>query len=241
VSSVLGVNAVRLAALVLRPAWRDGRLMAPAVALVLALLPGLAQAMIYSCADESGRIILRDVPCKSNETNRETGRVVRTSRSSQSASRPPPSGDKITEAQVQALAEGLDAAMTRQDVNAMLAYLATDAVVEVEYRLPQGLQFKRFNKPEYAAYLRDAVQSASSYERQRGQVQLAPGALYAEIAGSMRETIRMQGERLSGSTRFKSMVEQRDGRAQITLLRAVTTFDAPDKKEEEERRKRVAR
>jgi len=58
VSSVLGVNAVRLAALVLRPAWRDGRLMAPAVALVLALLPGLAQAMIYSCADESGRIRL---------------------------------------------------------------------------------------------------------------------------------------------------------------------------------------
>jgi hypothetical protein len=208
---------------------------------VLALLPGPAQALIYSCADGTGRIILRDVPCKSNETNRETGRVVRASRSLQSPGRPPRTGGKITEAQVQALADGLDAAMTRQDVNAMLAYLAADAVVEVEYRLPQGLQFKRFNKAEYAAYLRDGVQSASNYERERGQTQLAPGALYAEIAGTMRETIRMQGERLSGSTRFKSMVELRDGRAQITLLRAVTTFEVPDRKEEEERRKRVAK
>jgi hypothetical protein len=37
------------------------------------------------------------------------------------------------------------------------------------------------------------------------------------------------------------MVELRDGRAQITLLRAVTTFEVPDRKEEEERRKRVAK
>jgi hypothetical protein len=241
VKNRLGTKAVYLAAVVLR-AWCNGPLTNLAfIALVLALLPGPAQALIYSCADGTGRIILRDVPCKGNETNRETGRVVRTSRSSQSASRTPRTGDKITEAQVQALADGLDAAMTRQDVNAMLAYLAADAVVEVEYRLPQGLQFKRFNKAEYAAYLRDGVQSASNYERERGQAQLAPGALYAEIAGTMRETIRMQGERLSGSTRFKSMVELREGRAQITLLRAVTTFEVPDEKEQEERRKRVAK
>ncbi|HYL18488.1 MAG TPA: nuclear transport factor 2 family protein [Burkholderiales bacterium] len=238
----VGTKAVRLAAVVLRRAWCGGPLTNLALgALVLALLPGLAQAMIYSCADETGRVILRDVPCKRNETNRETGRVVRASRSLQSPGRPPRTGDKITEAQVQALADGLDAAMGRQDVNGMLGYLAADAVVELEYRLPQGLQFKRFNKAEYAAYLRDGVQSGSDYQRENGQVQLAPGALYAELAGTMRETIRMQGERLSGSTRFKSMVELRDGRAQITLLRAVTTFDVPDKKEQEEKRKRVAK
>lgn len=238
----VGTTAVRLAAVVLRGAWRDRLLtnLARGV-LVLALLPGPAQAVIYSCADETGRVILRDVPCKRTETNRETGRVVRASRASQSPSRPPRSGDKITIAQVQALADGLDAAMGRQDVNGILGYLAADAVVEVEYRLPQGLQFKRFNKAEYAAYLRDGVRSASNYERENGPVELAPGALYAELAGTMRETIRMEGERLSGSTRFKSMVELRDGRAQITLLRAVTTFDVPDKKEEEERRKHAAK
>ena len=238
----LAKQAVRLAAVVLRRVWRNAPLTNLALGmLVLALMPGQAQAMIYSCADETGRIILRDVPCKRNETNRETGRVVRASRSSQSPGRSPRTGDKITEAQVQALADGLDAAMGRQDVNAMLGYLATDVVVEVEYRLPQGLQFKRFNKAEYAAYLRDGVQSASDYQRENGQVQLAPGAVYAELTGSMRETIRMEGQRLPGSTRFKSMVELRDGRAQITLLRAVTTFDAPDRKEEEERRKHVAK
>ena len=237
----VGTKVACLAAVVLRRACRDGPLTSLALGvLVLALLPGPAQAVIYSCADETGHVILRDVPCKRNETNRETGRVVRASRASQSPSRSPRTGDKITEAQVQALADGLDAAMSRQDVNAMLGYLATDVVVEVEYRLPQGLQFKRFNKAEYAAYVRDGVQSASDYQRENGQVQLAPGALYAELAGTMRETIRIGHERLPGSTRFKSMVELRDGRAQITLLRAVTTFDVPDK-EEEEKRKHVAK
>jgi hypothetical protein len=229
-------KAARLAAVVLRRVWCDGPLARFVLgALALGLVPVPAHAMIYSCVDETGRIILRDMPCKHSETDRITGRVVRASRSSQAPGRSHP-GDTITEAQVQALADGLDAAMTRQDVNATLGYLAADAVVELEYRLPQGLVFKRFSKAEYAAYLRDGVLSASDYQRAKGQPQLAPGALYAELTGSMRETIRIQGERLSGSTRFKSMVELRDGRAQITLLRAVTTFDAPDRTEEERRK-----
>jgi hypothetical protein len=236
-------TAARRAAAVLRRTWCDGSLAQFVLgALALGLLPVPVQAMIYSCADATGRIILRDMPCKHSETDRVTGRVVRASnsKSSQTPGRSHPS-DTITEAQVQALADGLDAAMGRQDVNATLGYLSADAVVELEYRLPQGLQFKRFSKTEYAAYLRDGVLSASDYQRAKGQPQLAPGALYAELTGTMRETIRIQGERLSGSTRFKSMVELRDGRAQITLLRAVTTFDTPDRREEEEKRKHSAK
>ena len=74
----------------------------------------------------------------------------------------------ITKAQVQELVDGMDAARVRRDVAAMLAYVAPDAVFEVEYPLPQGMQFKRFSKNEYPAYLRGGRATSEASRRRAG-------------------------------------------------------------------------
>src|SRR4029077_13414855 len=121
--------------------------------------------------------------CKRSETSRDAGRSTRTSKAASAQGQPALTLGTITEAQVQQLVEGMDAAMTRRDMGAMLGYLAADAVVEVEYQLPQGLQFKRFNKDEYAAHLRDAAELASApdYRRENTQIVMVPSAHYAEL------------------------------------------------------------
>jgi hypothetical protein len=220
----------------------SGRLWLSLAALLFALLPEPALAVIYSCADASGRVVLRDVPCKQNETSREPGRPARTAKAASAEGGTTRRWERITQAQVQELVDGMDAATTRHDVDAMLGYLAVDVVVEIEYRLPQGLQFKRFNKEEYAAQLRGGTELSSTpdYRRDSTQIVLAPNAHYAELTSALRQTIRVQGEPLPAVTRSKSMVELRDGRAQITLLRTVTTFDVPTKTGGAEQRKGAA-
>jgi hypothetical protein len=135
--------------------------------------------------------------------------------------------EQISEGQVQALMDGMDAATARHDVNAILGYLASDAVWELEYRLPQGLQLQRLNKDEYAARLREGAPLYRS-DRENTRILIAPGARYAEVTATLRETIKIKGEPLSGVTRSKSMVEMRDGRPLITLVRATTIFDVPE-------------
>jgi hypothetical protein len=210
----------------------------PMAAFLFGLHPVPALAALYSCADASGRIILRDTPCKRSETSREPGRSARTSKPASAQGQPAQTPGKLTQAHVQELVDGMAAALTRRDMNAMLGYLARDAVVEIEYRLPQGLQFKSFNKEEYAAHLLDGTEFASApdYRRENTQIFLDPSAHYAELTTALRQTIRVQGEPVPGLTRSKAMVELRDGRAQIVLLRAVTTFDSPGQKDGAEKR-----
>ncbi|HTS55142.1 MAG TPA: hypothetical protein VMH26_17865 [Burkholderiales bacterium] len=112
----------------------------------------------------------------------------------------------------------------------MLALLTHDAVVEVEYRLPQAMQFKRLNKSEYAAYLRSeaVLAEGSDFQRETTRVPLAPGASQAEVTSTLRETIKVQGVALTGVTRSKSLVEVREGRPQVTMVRAVTSFETAE-------------
>ena len=112
---------------------------------------------IYTCEDETGRIILRDVPCKRGELVREqedqpqappAARALR-----QKAQ--PKYRQKLTEPLVRELAQNVDAAFTRRDMKQLLSLLAGDAVFELEYRLPDGVQVMRYNKEEYTARLRE--------------------------------------------------------------------------------------
>lgn len=123
--------------------------------------------------------------------------------------------------------DGMDAARRRGDVAAILNYLVPDAVIEAEYQLPQGMRFRRFNKNEYATYLRSGVAEAPDFQRERTQIVLAPGQDQAEIASTLRETVRIDGTALKGVTRSKALVEMRDGRPQITMIRAVTKPESP--------------
>jgi hypothetical protein len=221
--------------------WRPLTGCLPIVAFLLGLHPAPALPAIYSCADASGRTILRDMPCKPSETSRGPGRAARTAKPAPAPGEATQTLGKLTEAQVQELADGIEAAMTRRDMNALLGYLARDAVVEVEYRLPQGLQFKRFNKEEYATHLHDGSEFASApdYRRENTRMLLAPNARYAELTTALRQTIRVEGKPLPGVTRSKAMVELRDGHAQIILLRTVTTFDSPEQKDSAEKGQRA--
>jgi ketosteroid isomerase-like protein len=202
------------------------------VSLLLGSLTHPAFAKMYSCRDAAARIILRDVPCKPGERDRDAIAGARTHESSAMRARPVPGAQPITESQVRELVGGIDAAMMRRDVTALLAYLAEDAVFEVEYRFPEGIQFKRFDKNEYAALLRGGAEFVSGVDLQRENTRIlvAPGAHEAEITSTVRETIRIHGKPLPGVTRSKSLVELRDGRPQITLVRAVTSFDVPEMK-----------
>jgi hypothetical protein len=121
----------------------------------------------------------------------------------------------------------MDAARMRRDVPAMLAYVAPDAVFEVEYRLPQGMQFKRFNKDEYAAYLRGGTEFVDGldFQRESTTILVVPAARQAEITSTLRETVRVQGEALARVTRSKSLVEMRDGRPTIILVRAIMRYE----------------
>lgn len=205
----------------------------------LALLTGVfllgalatpAVAKLYTCEDARGHLMLRDVPCKRGERTRNAAEKGRTAKPAPAAATVTHAVQTITEAEVQAVVDGMDAAMANRDFNALLAYVSSDAVFELEYRLPQGLRFMRFNKDEYAAYLRDgaALVSGYDYRRESTRIVLSPGNHYAELITTLQERVRVQGKPLNGMTRSKAMVEVRDGRPQITLLRAVTTFDSSD-------------
>jgi len=186
---------------------------------------------MYSCEDAAGRIILRDVPCKRDERNRTAGVAARPPATTPTKVRQLQNANPITEAQVQEVIDGMDAARVRLDVAAMLAYVAPDAVFEVEYRLPQGMQFKRFNKNEYGTYLRDGTEFVDGLDFQREStiISVAPAARQAEITSTLREVVRIQGEALTRVTRSKSLVEVREGRPTIVLVRAVMRYEVPDR------------
>ena len=151
--------------------------------------PALAE--MYSCQDATGRIVLRDVPCKRDETDRNAA-GARARATTPAPVRQIENANPITEAQVRELVDGMDAARVRRDVAAMLAYVAPDAVFEVEYRLPQGMQFKRFSKDEYAAYLRGGTEFVDGldFQRESTAILVAPAARQAEITSTLRETVR---------------------------------------------------
>ena len=197
-------------------------------ALLLGSLTSAALAKMYSCQDAGRRIILRDVPCKRDETDRHAIASAR-----RPAVRAPKieSANPITEVQVQEVIDGMDGARMRRDVAAMLAYVAHDAVFEVEYRLPHGMQFQRFNKDEYGAYLRGGTEFVDGldFQRESTSILVDPAARQAEIASTLRETVRIRGEALTRVTRSKSLVEVRDGRPTIVLVRAITRYEVPER------------
>jgi hypothetical protein len=197
-------------------------------ALLFGSFPWPAHAKMYSCRDAAGRIILRDLPCKGAERNIAAARTPAPSATGVTQVESP---TPITEEQVQELVDGIDTARARRDVAATLAFVASDAVFELEYRLPQGLQFKRFNKAEYAAYLRGGAEflDALDFQRESTRILVAPDTRQAEITSMLRERVRIQGEALTRVTRSKSVVEVRDGRPVIILVRAVMRFEMPEK------------
>jgi hypothetical protein len=55
-------------------------------------------------------------------------------------------------------------------------------------------------------------------------VVLAPGEEYAEIVTSALQSVWFQNQWQAGATRSRWSVEMREGRPQVTLLRAVVTL-----------------
>jgi hypothetical protein len=203
----------------------SGRRMLACLWIASALSASLtAHARVYLCEDATGRIILRDVPCKRGEVTRQQ----------EAAPKPAPAAQpveqktivkpqqKLTEPMVRELAQNLDAAFARHDLKQLTPLLAEDAVFEMEYRLPEGLQVVRSNLEEYLARLREGFKlNDYVYQRERSDIVLSPGELHGEIVAGARQTCWFAGQWQTGATRSRWSVEMRDGRPQVTLLRAV--------------------
>ena len=190
----------------------------------LGVLPQSALARIYSCEDGSGRVTLRDAPCKRGEIDLEPEPQAPAAEHVQPARAVPAAPAKISETQVRELANALSVAYTRRDVRAIMGYFSADAVFEVEYRLADGSQLQRFSKEQYAAYLRDTFRLDAEWQREEGDIVLSPGEEHAEIISATTGPVLVRGQTLNGVTRSRASVEMRDGRAQVTLLRAVATL-----------------
>ena len=212
----------------MRAAGRAGWLAASALALVCGGGPPPAYAKIYSCEDETGRIILRDAPCKRSEITRKE-EVKQEPPPPARAPDPKPQPkypQKLSEPMVRELAQSVVSAFSRRDLKPLLPLLAGDAVFEMEYRLPTGVQIVRYNKEEYAARLREGFKLGSeySYQHERTDIVLSPGEEHAEIVASALQSFWFQNQWQPGATRSRWSVEMREGRPQITLLRAVVTL-----------------
>jgi hypothetical protein len=184
-----------------------------------------ANARVYTCETDTGRVVLRDVPCKKGEISREP----------QAAPQAPPAPGpdpkavpkprlRLTEPQVRELAQSLDTAFARHDLRQLQTLLAADAVFELEFRLPEGVQIARYSVADYTARLREGFRlSDYLYQRERNTIVISPGEEHAEIVASTRQTLWFQGQWQAASARNRWSVEMRDGRPQVTLLRAVIT------------------
>jgi hypothetical protein len=197
------------------------------LALAFTSVPAAVHARVYTCEDEGGRVILRDVPCKRSEIVREqevNQEAPPAARAPESRAQPKQS-QKLTEALVRELAQNVDAAFARRDLKQLLVLLAGDAVFEMEYRLPSGVQILRYNKEEYTGRLREGFKLGAeyTYQRERTDIVLSPGEQHAEIAASARQSFWFDNQWQPGATRNRWSVEMREGRPQITLLRAVVT------------------
>jgi len=196
------------------------------LALTVSAMPVALQAKIYTCEDETGHIILRDIPCKRGELVRQqeiTPQAPPAARAPEQKAQPK-YRQKLTEPLVRELAQNVDSAFTRRDIKQLLSLLAVDAVFELEYRLPDGVQVIRYSLEEYTARLREGFKlSDYVYQRDRSDILLSPGEEHAEIVASARQSFWFQSQWLPGATRSRWSVEMREGRPQITLLRAVVT------------------
>jgi hypothetical protein len=209
-------------------AGRAGWLAALALATVCIGWWGSALARIYTCEAEPGRVILRDVPCKRGEITRKE----------EAKQEPPPavrapepkpgpkSAQKLREPMVRELAQLVVGAFSKRDLKALLPLITGDAVFEIEYRVLSGVQVVRYNKEDYTARLREGFKLGNeySYQLERTDVVLAPGEEYAEIVTSALQSEWFESQWQPGATRSRWSVEMREGRPQITLLRAVVTL-----------------
>ena len=117
----------------MRAAGLAGWLAASALALVYGGGLPLAHAKIYTCEDETGRIILRDAPCKRSEITRKE-EVKQEPPPPPRAPEPKPQPKyphKLSEPMVRDLAQSVVGAFSRRDLKPLLPLLAGDAVFEM--------------------------------------------------------------------------------------------------------------
>jgi len=193
------------------------------------LLPAPAAAMVYSCADASGRVVLRDVPCKRQETvqNGVMGESVWEPKRKHSTLRGPESPRPVTREQVVQFIDSLDQLFAQRDAAAVLSFFAPDAAFELQYRVSQGIYAVSFDKPRYAEVLRELLIPGAPYTHQREnmRVVLSPDQTQAEVISTLHETVLLDGRRMQAITRSRVTIEWRGSRLQIILVRGPTGFD----------------
>jgi hypothetical protein len=175
-------------------------------------LPALALADVYSCADASGRTVLRDAPCVQGER-----RIDRTAvRDAPRRAHGTQAEARLERRQVEQLLARLDRAMARGDVGSVLALYAPDAVLELS--AGGGKATARMQRDGFARWLDERFASSPRAHRPTpARIALGAKQPRATIVRGLQEPV--PGAAALRVVRERITVEQVSGQLLITRWR----------------------
>jgi hypothetical protein len=176
------------------------------------LLPALAGAAVYTCADAQGRTIIRDAPCTRAE--QRGGQVdLREEAGRKLAAEAP---GRVRRKEVEQLLARLDRAMARRDLGSVVALYAPDARLEVS--AGGGKALARMDRDGFARWL-DERFAGSGYAHRPTPARIALPAKQARanVTRGLRESV--PGSTAQRVVRERITFEPVEGQLLITRWR----------------------
>lgn len=136
------------------------------------------------------------------------------------------SGPKLTEAMVQNRLDEIDRATSAQDVEAVVGFLAADAVVQVTTHVYGGARTDTLSRDQYATLLAESFALADEieYERTTRSLELGEDGRAATVESVVLEGLRRDGRWVRTRTRERAVFEMREGRPLVTSVVGNTTI-----------------
>lgn len=133
------------------------------------------------------------------------------------------SGPRITEGAVRGVVEKTMAAANRRDADAIVQWVAPDAVLVLDFKGADGkTQRLKMSRTRYLQHLRDAFTDFPSYavRLDRLEITVAPDGQSAVARGRVRETMHFNGTTRVFSVETTSTYALREGRPLLTDMRS---------------------
>lgn len=130
-----------------------------------------------------------------------------------------PAASRITERQVRDLVDKATRAANARDVPAIMATVAPDARIVLDFRGPGGKrQRMRMNREQYEAKARESLGQIGkySYKREKVDVAIAPDGQTATVKSRVREVAEYQGNTVVAAIDETATLALRDGRLLVT-------------------------
>jgi ketosteroid isomerase-like protein len=130
----------------------------------------------------------------------------------------PALAEQLTETALKAFSAKIDAAISRRDVETIVAHIAEHAVISGTALVQGQMQTFRMNKSQYRQMLTATWSVASSYEYGRSNERVTIDGDQAVITADIAETMVIQGQQISTKARERATVESIDGRLLLTQM-----------------------